>query len=295
MSTTGRLSVELLEAFVAVVHTGSVTNAGLMLHRAQPCISTQLKRLEHRVGKPLFERNSKPLRLTPTGLVLLENAERILDCYETARLNLRAPDLGEGIKIGLPEWFANEAFEAVLADYGTQFPGAGLNITIADSQTLHALHSSGRLDMVIALPGRDRKVPDDTVEEPLLWVTGHCDPSTDPLPLVIFEEPCMFRRPVFERLEAAGRNWHERFVTTSVATAKLAVSSGIGVAALPESAVSERFRVLGREDGFAELPPVKLGIYMSSRQKSEIVNFLGPRLSQFLRQSVAFGKKAEAV
>ncbi|MFX9058306.1 LysR family transcriptional regulator, partial [Acinetobacter baumannii] len=49
----------LLRAFVAIVETGSFTLAADQLHMTQSTISQQLARLEHAVGKPLIERQSR--------------------------------------------------------------------------------------------------------------------------------------------------------------------------------------------------------------------------------------------
>ena len=105
MSATGRMSIEMLEAFVAVARSGNITQAGKMLNRTQPCISTQLKRLEERVGKPLLKRNARLMGLTQAGYILLENAENILQTYEITKLRLSAPELTGEVHVGLPEWF----------------------------------------------------------------------------------------------------------------------------------------------------------------------------------------------
>ncbi|WP_338870241.1 LysR family transcriptional regulator [Myxococcus stipitatus] len=55
-----------LRTFVAVYEARGVTEAALRLHRTQPTVSYQLRRLEETLGAPLFERRSA--RLVPTPL-----------------------------------------------------------------------------------------------------------------------------------------------------------------------------------------------------------------------------------
>jgi LysR family transcriptional regulator, cyn operon transcriptional activator len=56
-----------LRTFVAVYEARSVTAASARLHRTQPTVSYQLKRLEEALGAPLFERRAAKLVPTPAA------------------------------------------------------------------------------------------------------------------------------------------------------------------------------------------------------------------------------------
>ena len=58
------MEIRQLEAFAAVISTGSVTAAGRMLGRSQPVIGRALQELEAELGYPLFNRIGP--RVTPT-------------------------------------------------------------------------------------------------------------------------------------------------------------------------------------------------------------------------------------
>jgi DNA-binding transcriptional LysR family regulator len=281
------LSIELLEAFVMVAKTGNVTLAGTKLNRTQPCISTQIKRLEERVGKPLIERNSRTIHLTPTGRVLFENAENILQCYETALLRLSVPELTGELHVGLPEWFATDRLQSVFCDFVRAHPNVKLDITIADSVTLHERLTEGDINLAIALSSHHRTEPDNFVEEPLVWVANQREQISDVVPLVLFEKPCPFRERVFDALRSAGRHWQERMATSSVAVAQVAVSSGVGVSALPAGAVLPNHKVLTEADGFPPLPSVNLAVYTPSGEPSQTLISFSKHLNEFLRDSVS--------
>ena len=55
------------EYFMAIADEGSVSKAAEKLFISQPSLSKYLKRLEDNLGKPLFFRDSHPMRLTPAG------------------------------------------------------------------------------------------------------------------------------------------------------------------------------------------------------------------------------------
>lgn len=73
-----------LQAFVAIIETGSLGRAAEVLNVTQPALSRTVKRLEDHVGAPLFERHSKGMHLTDIGSVLLPHATLLLHESEHA-------------------------------------------------------------------------------------------------------------------------------------------------------------------------------------------------------------------
>ncbi len=63
--------------FWTVVREGSVTRGAQALHISQPTVSGQLRQLEKAIGKRLYERVGRELRLTETGKLVFEYAEEI--------------------------------------------------------------------------------------------------------------------------------------------------------------------------------------------------------------------------
>lgn len=76
------LSVRLLQVFLVVAQTGSVTRAAERLHLTQPTVSLQIRRLAEELGEPLFERQADGLRLTEAGALLYAAANDVLDRLE---------------------------------------------------------------------------------------------------------------------------------------------------------------------------------------------------------------------
>lgn len=285
--TIGRFNIELLEAFVAVAEAGNVTRAGTLLNRTQPCVSTQLRRLEERVGKPLIERNARTMDLTPAGRILYQHATEILKSHEEARLRLSAPELTGKVNVGLPEWFATGQLQSVFCNFVRIHPNVRLQLTVADSATLHEMLSNDEINLAIALVSAAKPIPNEIVEEQMHWAVNESFQVNGPVPLIMFPEPCPFRKPTFDALARAGFEWQERITTTSVAAAQNAVMSGVGVCPLPSGALVEGFKTLKPQDGFPELPATQLSIYTPSITQSPIVEYLEEHLSNFLRNSIA--------
>jgi len=82
MSVSLAVDLQTLRTFVAVAREGSVSRAALRLHRSQPAVSLQLKRLAGITGLLLFQRTAHGLVLSADGAALLPQAERVLAAAE---------------------------------------------------------------------------------------------------------------------------------------------------------------------------------------------------------------------
>ena len=71
------LNFNHLRYFWAVAHEGSLTKAAERLNLSQSALSVQIKKLEHQVGHPLFDRVGKRLVLTEAGQIALDYADTV--------------------------------------------------------------------------------------------------------------------------------------------------------------------------------------------------------------------------
>ncbi len=106
-----------LEIFLSVTDTGSMTVASRRLGITQSAISQQIKLLEADLGTPLFDRQSRPLRLTMAGITLHQRAARlILDAKETWTCTRQASEvLLPHLRLALLSTVATPLVPAVMA------------------------------------------------------------------------------------------------------------------------------------------------------------------------------------
>ena len=71
------LNYNHLRYFWAVAHQGSLTGAAERMNLSQSALSVQLRKLEHQVGHPLFERTGRRLVLTEAGRIALDYADTV--------------------------------------------------------------------------------------------------------------------------------------------------------------------------------------------------------------------------
>jgi DNA-binding transcriptional LysR family regulator len=97
-----------LRIFQVVATTGSMSSASRELGLTQSAISQRIQTMEQRVGVQLFDRNMRPLALTPAGQVLSQRAQQLLlDAGQiTAAVRLAARQPTITFRIGLPESLA---------------------------------------------------------------------------------------------------------------------------------------------------------------------------------------------
>ncbi|GAD56275.1 transcriptional regulator, LysR family [Limimaricola cinnabarinus LL-001] len=99
----GRLTLRGLRAFIALEETRSVAAAAQKLGVSKSNVSQQITALEQSVGTKLFDRDKRPILLTPAGQVLSLHAHRITATVSAAEaslaeINLRSlPILNTGI------------------------------------------------------------------------------------------------------------------------------------------------------------------------------------------------------
>ncbi len=88
------LEIRHLRTLQALAHEGSLSAAAERLHLTQSALSHQLKGLEAQLGAPLYQRKSRPLRLTRQGERLLALADEVLPRIDAARRDLQRMGTG---------------------------------------------------------------------------------------------------------------------------------------------------------------------------------------------------------
>ncbi|MCX5233360.1 LysR family transcriptional regulator [Streptomyces sp. NBC_00233] len=250
------LETSLLRVFVTSARSGSISRAATALGHSQPALSQQLRKLERAVGNPLFHRTAAGVSLTKSGEALLPYAERILALSAQA-LTVARKTVSGHCGVGLIEDLTTAALPQALADFTRTNPEVTLELVSGPGPALEQAFATERIHLALCDPSYLREPPRWTTRLPLTWAVGPgIDTDVDPLPLILFSQPCRWRVPVLDCLEAAGRNWRASFESTSLAGVQAAVRAGLGVAAL----LSANLEPGTTAHGLPGLPDVELGL-----------------------------------
>jgi DNA-binding transcriptional LysR family regulator len=141
-----------VEAFVAVVETGSIMRAAAQLHLTQPGITRRIQALEAALDIALLDRQSKPFKPTAAGREVYELGRRVLrsvdDLMSLAARD--APPSGE-MRIGVPPFLSELALATPIDRLREAFPQLSLRVTSNWSPGLLAQIERAELDVAAVL------------------------------------------------------------------------------------------------------------------------------------------------
>ena len=118
----GRLPLTALRTFEAAGRLASFTLAADELAVSQAAVSRQVKELEADLGKPLFERRHRSVRLTPAGQALLDVLSRSFDAMDASLAEIRGRRGGGLLEISAEPSFAACWLVPHLDDFQTEHP-----------------------------------------------------------------------------------------------------------------------------------------------------------------------------
>lgn len=270
------LDLDQLRTFVAIAETGSFTGAAEVVFKTQSAVSMQMRRLEERIGKPIFVREGRASRLTEAGERLLGYARRMIRLSDETMAAFDDTELSGSVRFGTPDDYAERFLPEVLARFSRSNPRVEVSVVCEPSTDLINQARTGELDLAIVTNCGEGAV-EVVRREPLLWVTSnqHAPEEEEVLPLALFKPPCLWRAEAIDALTAAGRKFRVLYQSSNSSAVLAAVSAGLAVTATVESALRPGVRVLGENDGLPRLPMCEIGIVRSwHRPPTAIVDAL---------------------
>ena len=274
------LDIDQLKTFVAIADTGSFTRAADVVFKTQSAVSMQMKRLEERLGKPIFARDGRQSRLTEDGERLLDYARRIVKLSAEAVSALADADLAGHVRLGVPDDYADRFLPEILARFSRSNPRAEVTVLCEPSVSLIERIALGSLDLAIIT--HTGQVPDAQVirQEQLYWVTSQRSTvhEENPLPLALSTGICAWRKIAIETLEAEKRPHRVLYASYNSTAISAAVLAGLAVSVSAESSLRPGMRVLGSADGFPALPPIKIALLRSKHQSTAVCEALADHI-----------------
>ena len=172
------IDVDQLRTFIAIVETGSFTKAAEVVHKTQSAVSMQMKRLEERLGKPIFARDGRASKLTEDGERLLDYARRIIKLNVEALAAFNDKELSGRVRLGLPDDYADRYLPEIMARFSRAYPGVELTVLCQPSVDLVELTDSNELDLAIITDCGSSRASEVFRRERLL--VGDVEPAFDP-------------------------------------------------------------------------------------------------------------------
>lgn len=173
------MNLRRLEIFVAVAEELHFNRAAQRLHMAQPPLSQQIRKLEQECRADLFVRDSRNVRLTAEGRVLLDHARRVLAQHATLMTAMQHARAGEAghFRLGFVSSAALSDVPALVRHIRATSPAIELELIEATTGAQIEMLKDGGLDAGIAREVRssDAVTGRRLRDEPLLLAvpSGH--------------------------------------------------------------------------------------------------------------------------
>jgi DNA-binding transcriptional LysR family regulator len=142
------LETRELEYFIAVADELHFGRAAVRLSIAQPALSKAIRRIEGRLGFPLFVRSSRRVELTPAGVALQEHGRHALNAVAAAVRNARrAGDTQDHLRLVLKPGGDAGLLSGILAEYAQQPDARRVDILFSGPADRSDFLRDGRADV----------------------------------------------------------------------------------------------------------------------------------------------------
>ncbi|SDB84813.1 LysR family transcriptional regulator [Paraburkholderia lycopersici] len=283
-----------LRMFIAVTEAGSVSAGAERVFLSQSSVSEQLKKLEARIGQPLFVRSKQGMAATPAGAKLLEHARRIVALCDAAFDDMLGRTLDGEVRIAITDYYRPHDVAEILRRFASQHPRLRLHVTVLPSAVIDSGADENAFDIGLSLRlvEESRSTRKSTASaairrEKLVWVgatqTLRERPAlTPPWPLVLLPSTCQLQRRVVRLLDEACMPYLISHSASGVAGLQLALKAGLGISCLNESAIGEGLMPCPASFGLPALPSAEFHLLPGRPGEAEHVTNARAALAELL-------------
>lgn len=282
------LDLDQLRTFLLIAETGSFTKTADSVFRTQSAISMQIRRLEERIGNPLFTRDGRTLQLTPHGEKLLTYAHRLLELNHEAVTSFRTEKIQANIRVGLPDIYLEHMVEDALQPIFQDYPAIETIIQCEPTDALIDNIRRGLLDLALILQPAGQKRSEVLNSSRFVWVTSSENSPHEQatLPLALNRPNCYWRKLLTDALNTIQRDYRIVLSTSSTRSIVMAVRSGSAITILPENMVSSGMRILTEEEGFMKLPSGSLSLIRAQGIHAPAIDLIAAAIKASFRKTI---------
>lgn len=245
------ISPRQLQVFVQVALGGSVRAAAETLYMTQPAASMALAEMEKQLDAPLFDRERGRLRLNARGRELLPLAQELLERYaEFGRPAAAAQALTGELRVGTSNTVGNYLVGELVGDFVQAHPQVAIRLRVANTDAIAAEVLDHGLDigcvegpvthpLLELRPWRDDALVVCARPDHPLAAHPHLKPEHFAGARWVLREPGSATRDLSERVLASLPPGETVLELSQTEAIKQAVAAGLGIACLPEVAVTD--------------------------------------------------------
>ena len=254
-SPLSRVNLKLLQTFLLVAETESFRDAAMRIHRSQSAVSAQIKQLEKQLGVTLFNRTTRRVELTAEGHELMASARRALNEIEQGlRFIQEAADLRRGrVEMACSPTVAAGFMPRILSAFERDYPQIKVSLREMSSPVMYECLRQHEVDFGVGPVTDDPSLTWETLLDDSFHALVPKNLMPKPpktialaelvkLPILLLQKGTAMRRTIDAELEKAGLSIQTKYESTHVETLAAMAEAGLGVAILPDSALSRNVR-----------------------------------------------------
>ena len=278
------LDTDQLRSFMAIVDTGSFTRAADRVHKTQSAVSMHIRRLEEQLGRPLFVKNGRGVRLSGDGDRLVDFAREMLRIEASALMEVGQKGLAGHVRLGIPDDYAEVFMPAIMEGFARKHPFVEVSVICEGSLALAERVRGHELDIALVTDCAGIQNVEVVREEPLVWVAHprFNIVAGEPLRVALGAVTCQWRQIAEAALQEAGRDFRIVLVSNNFSAIEPMIRTRLALTVLPLGAVREGMKVLGAADGLPALPTSRMGLLFAPPPGSEAL-----ALADMVRASVS--------
>jgi DNA-binding transcriptional LysR family regulator len=242
------METSYLRTFMAVLESGSMSEAARRLDLTPAAVAQQMRVLEREFGVPLLRRAGRTVAPTEAGHRLSERAQAVLAELSTMHTFVSDHECALELTIGATNTMLNGPLPLMLDALVREHPAARIVVRTGLTAELYEQVVGGKLDVAICLhPAfvlpktlrwlllREERL---VVLAPTAW--AHRDPEEllRDEPLIRYDRRLGGGQAAERYLQRAGIEPHERFEISSLSAIATLVGRGAGVSIAPDAATA---------------------------------------------------------
>jgi DNA-binding transcriptional LysR family regulator len=189
----------------------------------------------------------------------VEQARRLLAINDETLRTLRQTQMEGDIRFGAPLDVADTILPPMLTHMARHAPKVRMEISVDRSPFLMEAMEAGDLDLSVSTRRVQAFHSFAVRTSPTVWICAadYVFNKRAPLPLILADDPSIFRKTALDALARAGRtDWHVNYLAPTLVGIKAAVRAGLGITARSTEFLGADMRVLGEAEGLPPMPPM---------------------------------------
>lgn len=144
------MTIDEIKTFITLAQCENFSRAAQLLFTSQSTISFRIRNMEAQLGKPLFNRSTRHIELTPAGKDFLYYATQMNDLYEKGLQASTQNSYAYKVSIGAPDSFWQTILLPALTDHFRYGLNVSFELISEHSVTLTQMLLAGKLDIGIS-------------------------------------------------------------------------------------------------------------------------------------------------